>query len=133
MDEPRVAKTQGLDLVLTPQRDGRVKAELLDDVGNIIQAGNYKNESSAQSSMTTWIKRHYQVEGVISKPKPKPPPKPKPRPLGPGTAQMLEMMDARADDNDAKAISLRQEAESLEMEAKRLRSALEVLKEGNGL
>jgi hypothetical protein len=124
MDEPRIAKTQGLDLVLTPQRDGRVQAELLDEQGETLFTNTYANENSAQSSVRGWLKKRYQAEQITSTPKPKP----RPRSLGPGTAAMIEMMDARADDNELQALAKRQEAEALETEAKRLRAALEVLR-----
>jgi hypothetical protein len=131
MDEPRIAKTQGMDLALTPRKDGRIDAELLDGDGGTLFTSDYATEGSALSSVRAWILKHYQAEEIVTTPKPKPVPKPRPRPLGPAPDQLVDMMDARADDNEARAVQMRQEAEALEMEAKRLRAAVDVMREGH--
>lgn len=73
-----------------------------------------------------WVREHYAVE-TEEVAKPKAAPKARPRTLGPQPSAMVQMMRDRADDNEEKAVAYRQQADGLEVEAKRLRVAADEL------
>jgi len=124
-----VANRAGLDAKLTQQRDGQWQIRLIDDSGTEVFTGVYGSDQSARAGARQWVLKNYNVETEeVSKPK-----KPsKPRSLGPAPGHLGEMMRARADDNEEKAIGLRAEADYLEMEAKRLRAAADTLEGSDG-
>ena len=121
------ALTRGLDLVLTETSKGRCLAELVEPTGKVLYSREYKNIGSARASVSLWMKRHLGAQEVRATKRPAA------RPLGPATSQMVEFLDARADDNELRAVAMRQEAEELEREAKRIRAAVDVLRESDGL
>ena len=129
----------GLEVVITPLKNGRVKLELINDQGEVIHTNEHKNRNSARASATFWVKKHYAIDTVevpsqalvpVEKPKRKSP-TPKTRPMS--IANMVKTIEGEAMRHDAAAADHRMKADDLEMQAKRLRAALNVLQEGDGL
>lgn len=129
MPKESMAHKAGLDAKLTQRSDGQWEIQLIDDSGAEVFSGVYGSDQSARGAARRWVATNYQVE-TLEAPRPRKPSKP--RSLGPAPSHLGEMMRARADDNEERAIELRAEADHLESEAKRLRAAADTLEGSDG-
>jgi len=113
-----------LDVEITQLRDKSWQIVLRDDEGTEVFNRTYTTEKLAKDNARTWVQQNYQVDTQEA---PRPPKQRKPRSLGPAPSHLVQMMRARADDNEQKAIGARAQADALEAEAKRLREAADSL------
>lgn len=128
---PRKVSNAGLEVEYEQAADGTWSHVISKDGTVLREREGYANANSCACGVANWFHAHYlgrdaRQARLASRPEPRPPA------LGPGTSQLHEMMNARADDNEGQAIRLREQADRLEMEAKRLRAAAEVLGEDYG-
>lgn len=134
------ASKAGLDAEVTQEQDGTWTAVLSDDQGRqVYESKGHVTQRATAAAVRKWVSATYLMETEEAKPKPtyakkrrpyssRPPTGPPP--LGPGASGLVEMMQHRANDNEAQAVSLRIQADGLEAEAKRLRAAAETLEGG---
>ena len=127
---PSAAEKAGLDADLSQDPDGRWRIRLIDDSGTEVFNRTYTTSQNAKANARYWVEKNYQVS-TEEAPRTRRAPY-RPRSLGPGTSQLGEMMRARADDNEERAVALRAEADQLETEAKRLRAAADTLEGPDG-
>jgi hypothetical protein len=110
---------QGLDVAVTQEANGW-HAIATDPTGTVVfDRAGYKTLQSAKAGVNYWVKGHYKRPG---------------RQAGPPSSadQLVKTMEATADRNEAQSVLLRQQAETLEADAKRLRAAIDVLRGPNG-
>jgi len=108
-------------------------AVVKDDGGVVVfDRDGYASQDSARKSVGVWVRKNYADQlapGDTYRTRPVPPPV-----LGHQlvVADLAAEMEMKADDQDATAVGLRQQADRLEAEAKRLRSAADVLRGPDG-
>jgi hypothetical protein len=84
----------------------------------------YGNASGVSQAVNSWIRDRYKPDRKQGGPPA--------LVMGPGTSALQRQLVARADDNEGQAIRLREQADRLETEAKKLRAAADVLGEDYG-
>jgi len=130
---PTQAQRLGFDVDLTEQPGGTWRAVVKDDGGVVVfDRDGYASQDSARKSVGVWVRKNYADQlapGDTYRTRPVPPPV-----LGHQlvVADLAAEMEMKADDQDATAVGLRQQADRLEAEAKRLRSAADVLRGPDG-
>lgn len=101
--------------------DGTWGYRLTDPTGHVVHSRyGYNNASGVSQAVNSWIRDRY---------KPERKPTQQALVMGPGTSALQRQLVARADDNEGQAIRLREQADRLETEAKKLRAAADVLGE----
>lgn len=111
----------GLEVDYEQADDGTWSYRLTDPLGHVVQSrAGYNNASGVAQAVNTWIRDKWKPERKQQSL------------LGPGTSALQRQLAARADENEAQAIRLREQADRLETEAKKLRAAADVLGEDYG-
>lgn len=122
MPQPSVIERMGYTEAFTQDEDGTWSGELRDPNGTVVYSrSGYKRQDTAHRGLCRWLIENTGAETN----------KTRERTgraiLPPGTAQLVRTLRKRAHDNEAQAIHLREQADALEGEAKRLFLAVEAL------
>ena len=124
---PRKVANAGLEVDYEQDPEDETWSYTITKSGSVLQTrAGFANPNSVSCGVANWFKKYYGNQE--RRPPRKEPQNPLPA-LGPGTSQLHQMMNARADDNESQAVRLREQADRLEFEAKKLRAAAEVLAE----
>ena len=134
---PTQAQRLGFDVDLSEQAGGTWRAVVKDDEGTVVfDRDGYASQDSSRKSVGVWVRKNYadQLAPGDTYKAQRPKPVAAPQLFGHGlvVADLAAEMEMKADDQDAAAVALRQQADRLEAEAKRLRSAAEVLRGPDG-
>lgn len=124
--EPKRVSKAGLSVEYVQETDELWSFRLLSPDGSVVhERGEYRGPGGVSQAVNTWIRDHWEPEQRKNRQQQLPA-------LGPGTSALHRQMMAKADDNEAQAIRLREQADRLENESKRLRAAADVLGEDYG-
>jgi len=130
------ASRHGFELHIDEQPDGQWRWSLHDENGEVAH-GLRGSHASGYDGARRWLRNNLPDHEPESEQLPLPPPKQKPKSKppprtgapGPGTAQLISILEDRARFSEEEVIRLRERAETLETEAKRLWAAADVLKD----
>jgi hypothetical protein len=116
----RVPKA-GLEVEYEQADDGSWGYRLTDPTGHVVHSrSGYGNAAGVSQAVNSWIRDRYKPDRKQAQ---------QALVMGPGTSALQRQLVARADDNEGQAIRLREQADRLETEAKKLRAAADVLGE----
>lgn len=126
-----MARSVGLEPSFDQATDGTWTCVAVDDKGKeVYRRGGHSTRKAAGIGLQRWVRDNY--EGV----QPVEPARPRTRPAPSGlrdlsdagnNAQLVKVMRRKAEANDQAALRYRQQADLLEVEAKRLTAAADVL------
>jgi len=121
----RPTKADELGLVLnTSVNRGKWRAVIATPAGEVIfDKDGYVSEPQAKQGANRFLKANYEAPAVIT------PVAPAPKPREAQTTVWQRRIAKEADDMEAKAVDMRERANTLEAEAKRLRAAADILAE----
>lgn len=135
MARTTAASEYGYELHIDEQSDGTWRWSLHNETGEVAH-GIRGSHSSGYDGARAWLRKNHPSESPTElpgiapvRPKPKPRPGPAARPTGPGTSQLVSILEDRARYGEEEAVRLRERADVLETEAKRLWAAADVLKD----
>jgi hypothetical protein len=124
----------GFDYLAEQGEDGKWTVSLTDDTGEVVwQRGGYKVERRGRASALQWLRDSHGITltGGQSEQRSrsgwKAPKKNQPRDESPDMSHLARDLERRAVLAESRAVALREQADKLEMEAKKLRAAGEVL------
>lgn len=118
----------GLNLEVWEQPKGLHMFRLTDDTGQVVKEGSgYSSRNSAQATVRSWISRNYQGAETVSVADPLPPGPRSGRKPQTEVERLAADLRRKAQAGLEQALRLRQTADQLEAEAKRLEAAADVL------
>jgi uncharacterized protein YegP (UPF0339 family) len=117
---PTRAQELGITQEIVEEDDGSYSFTLREQSGVLLYAKEgYTAHKHAQDAASRWLRDNYR-------------PAPKPAPSSAGTGRILGMLRSQAMDNETQAQRLRQQADLLEAEAKKLHAAANALEDPEG-
>lgn len=125
---PSLARSVGLEPRYEQALDGTWACIATDDTGNeAYHRAGHVSRKAAGDALKRWVLENYESAQLVRSPKNRPAPALKDLSDTGNNAQLVRVMRRKAEANDQAAIRYRQQADLLEVEAKRLTAAADVL------